>query len=64
MRLLLTKRKRGTNAKTFRDSLTRQITESVHIYRTEQQTKYQLMNSKTEWHAPSLYTVRRQISHG
>ena len=50
--------------KTFRDNLTRQITESVHIYRTEQQTKYQLMNSKTEWHAPSLYTVRRQISHG
>ena len=43
--------------KTFRDNLTRQITESVHIFRTEQQTEYQLMNSKAEWHAPSLYTV-------
>ena len=50
--------------KTFRDNLTRQITESVYIFRTEQQTEYQLMNSKAEWHAPSLYTVRKQISHG
>ena len=50
--------------KTFRDNLTRQITESVHIFRTEQQTEYQLMNSKADWHAPSLYTVRKQISHG
>ena len=50
--------------KTFHDNLTRQITESVHIFRTEQQTQFSLMNSKAEWHAPSLYTVRRQISHG
>ena len=50
--------------KTFHDNLTRQITESVHIFRTEQQTNFKLMNSKAEWHAPSLYTVRRQIGHG
>ena len=50
--------------KTFRDNLTRQITESVYIFRTEQQTEFELMNSKSEWHAPSLYTVRREIGHG
>ena len=50
--------------KTFRDNLTRQITESVYIYRTEEQTEYELMNTKSEWHAPSLYTVRRTIGHG
>ena len=50
--------------KTFHDNLTRQISESVYIFRTEQQTEYKLMNSKAEWHAPSLYTVRRQIGHG
>ena len=50
--------------KTFRDNLTRQITESVYIFSTEQQTEFELMNSKSEWHAPSLYTVRREIGHG
>ena len=50
--------------KTFRDNLTRQITESVYIYRTEEQTEYELMNTKSEWHAPSFYTVRRTIGHG
>ena len=50
--------------KTFQDNLTRQITESVHIFRTEQQTKFKLMNTKSEWHAPSLYNVRREIGHG
>ena len=50
--------------RTFHDNLTRQITESVNIFRTEQQTEYELMNSKTEWHAPSLPTVRKQIGHG
>ena len=50
--------------KTFRDNLTRQISESVHIFRTEEQSNFQLMNSKAEWNAPSLYTVRRQIGHG
>ena len=34
--------------KTFHDNLTRQISESVHIFRTEQQTDFKLMNSKTE----------------
>ena len=50
--------------KTFRDNLSRQITESVYIYRTEQQTEYELMNTKSEWNAPTLYTVRREIGHG
>ena len=50
--------------KTFHDNLTRQITESVHIFRTEQQTEYNIMNSKSEWHAPSLPTIRREIGHG
>ena len=50
--------------KTFQDNLTRQITESVHIFRTEQQTEFKLMNTKSEWHAPSLYNVRREIGHG
>ena len=50
--------------KTFHDNLTRQITESVHIFRTEQLTEYALMNSKAEWHGPSLPTVRKQLGHG
>ena len=50
--------------KTFHDNLTRQITESVHIFRTEQQTENNITNSKSEWHAPSLPTVRRKIGHG
>ena len=50
--------------KTFHDNLSRQITESVYIFRTEQQTDYELMNTKSEWNAPTLYTVRREIGHG
>ena len=50
--------------KTFHDNLTRQITESVYIFRTEQQTDFELMNTKSEWNAPTLYTVRREIGHG
>ena len=50
--------------KTFQDALSRQVSESVYIFRTLQQTDYEMMNGKTEWHAPSLYTVRKEISHG
>ena len=46
------------------DNLTRQITESVYIFRTEQQKEFELMNTKSEWNAPTLYTVRREIGHG
>ena len=40
--------------RTFHDNLTRQISESVYIFRSEQQTSYKLINSKAEWHAPYL----------
>ena len=50
--------------KSFKDPLSRQITESVHIFRTEQETDFNLMNTKAEWHQPSLYTVRNEIGHG
>ena len=43
--------------KTFHDNLTRQITESFYIFKTEQQTDFELINAKSEWNAPTLYTV-------
>ena len=42
------------------DNLTRQITESVYIFRTEQQTEYELMNTKSEWNAPTLYVYSKE----
>ena len=39
------------------DNLTRQITESFYIFKTEQQTDFELINAKSEWNAPTLYTV-------
>ena len=48
----------------FKDSLSRQISESVYIFRTEQKGEKKLINGKSEWHQPSLYTVRKEIGHG
>ena len=50
--------------KSFKDSLSRQISESVCIFRTEQKGEKKLINGKSEWHQPSLYTVRKEIGHG
>ena len=41
----------------FRDCMTRQISESVHIRRSEEI----VLNTKSEWHQPALWTVQQEI---
>ena len=45
--------------KTNRDCLTRQVREGVQIL--QQGHKHPLMNTKSEWHQPSLYTIQSEI---
>ena len=45
---------------TFRDCLTRQVSEAVHIRRSN--TK--VLNSKSEWHQPSLFSVQSEVIRG
>ena len=42
----------------FRDCLTRQISEGVHIRRCERE----VLNTKSEWHQPALWRVRSELS--
>ena len=42
----------------FRDCLSRQIAEGVHIRRCEKE----VMNTKAEWHQPALWRVRSELS--
>ena len=42
----------------FRDCLTRQISEGVHIRRCESE----VLNTKSEWHQPALWRVRSELS--
>ena len=42
----------------FKDCLTRQISEGVHIRRCEEE----VLNSKAEWHQPALWKVRSELS--
>ena len=44
----------------FRDCLTRQVAEGVAIRRC----KTRVLNSKSEWHQPSLWKVRSEIERG
>ena len=44
----------------FRDCLTRQVAEGVAIRRC----KTRVLNSKSEWHQPSLWKVRSEIGRG
>ena len=46
--------------KSFQDCLTRQISEGVYIRRSE----VPLMNTKSEWHQPSLWQVQSEIHRG
>ena len=41
----------------FKDCLTRQISEGVHIRRCEEE----VLNSKAEWHQPALWKVRSEL---
>ena len=41
----------------FRDCLTRQVSEGVHIRRSDKDT----LNSKSEWHQPALWRVQSEI---
>ena len=43
-----------------RDCLTRQVKEAVLIRRSNRQ----ILNSKTEWHQPSLYRVQQEVERG
>ena len=44
----------------FRDCLTRQVSEAVTIRRSEKE----VLNGKSEWHQPALFTVRNEIVRG
>ena len=44
----------------FRDCLTRQVSEAVTIRRSEKT----VLNGKSEWHQPALFTVRSEIVRG
>ena len=46
--------------KSFKDPMSRQISESVHIFKT-QESGMILMNSKSEWRQPSLIEVREEV---
>ena len=46
--------------KSFRDCLTRQISEGVYIRRCEDH----VLNTKSEWHQPSLWQVQSEINRG
>ena len=43
--------------KTFRDSMSRQVSEGVHIRRCPDN----ILNTKLEWHQPSLWKVRSEL---
>ena len=47
--------------KCFKDALSRQLTEAVHIFKTEEEGNFKLMNSKSEWRQPSLIEVRSEV---
>ena len=44
----------------FRDCLTRQISEAVFIRRSEKE----VLNSRSEWHQPGLYQVQHEVRRG
>ena len=46
--------------KSFKDPLSRQVTESIHIFRTQSDGNL-LMNSKSEWRQPSMIETRTEI---
>ena len=46
-------------ASTNKDCLSRQVREGVQIRRLGE--KYRILNSKSEWHQPSLYSVRNEL---
>jgi hypothetical protein len=43
---------------TFRDCLSRQVSDGVHIRRSEKN----ILNSKSEWHQPELCRVQNEIT--
>ena len=50
-----------SNVKTFKDCLSRQVSESAHIFKTQEERKLTLMNSKSEWRQPSMIAVRSEV---
>ena len=47
--------------KTFKDPLSRQISEGVYIFKTQDNENIKLLNSKSEWRQPSLIEMRQDI---
>ena len=45
--------------KTNKDCLSRQVREGVHIQRYG--SKYNIMNTKSEWNQPSVYRIQSEI---
>ena len=49
----------ATVTSSFKDCLSRQVAEGVHIRRC----KKEVLNSKSEWHQPPLWSVRNELSN-
>ena len=47
--------------KSFKDPLSRQISEGVYIFKTQDNENIKLLNSKSEWRQPSLIEMRSDI---
>ena len=47
--------------KSFKDPLSRQISEGVYIFKTQDNENIKLLNSKSEWRQPSLIEMRQDI---
>ena len=47
--------------KSFKDPLSRQISEGVYIFKTQDNEDIKLLNSKSEWRQPSLIEMRQDI---
>ena len=47
--------------KSFKDSLSRQVSEGLYIFKTQEDENIKLLNSKSEWRQPSLIEMRQEI---
>ena len=47
--------------KSFKDPLSRQISEGIYIFKTQEDENIKLLNSKSEWRQPSLIEMRQEI---
>ena len=47
--------------RSFKDALSRQISEGIYIFKSQEDENIKLLNSKSEWRQPSLIEMRQEI---